>query len=248
MDPLVSVIIPSFNRFDNLLNAIKSVSDQSYENIEVIVINDGSSDKIYKNNTFGDFVKLINLDRNSVQTKGYFSDSIRNYGIEESNGKYIAFLDDDDYWLPNKINLQVDKLENSNFGMVCSDALAGVGKYDENKKYKLYNNEILYNEISNIYKNSKLKNQFRKYFFYKFQFPEVWNINFLKVHNCILTSSLVVEKKLIEKIGGFRDIQTKKHYSDYDCWIGLLTHTDCYYFKQPLLHYDISDGMNVNTK
>ena len=45
MDPLVSVIIPSFNRFDNLLNAIKSVSDQSYENIEVIVINDGSSDE-----------------------------------------------------------------------------------------------------------------------------------------------------------------------------------------------------------
>ena len=51
MDPLVSVIIPSFNRFDNLLNAIKSVSDQSYENIEVIVINDGSSDKRYKNNS-----------------------------------------------------------------------------------------------------------------------------------------------------------------------------------------------------
>ena len=44
MDPLVSVIIPSFNRFDNLLNAIKSVSDQNYKNIEIIVINDGSSD------------------------------------------------------------------------------------------------------------------------------------------------------------------------------------------------------------
>ena len=128
MDPLVSVIIPSFNRFDNLLNAIKSVSDQNYKNIEIIVINDGSSDERYKNYTFGDSVKLINLDRNSVQTKGYFSDSIRNYGIEESNGKYIAFLDDDDYWLPNKLYLQVEKLENSNFSMACSDAIAGMGK------------------------------------------------------------------------------------------------------------------------
>ena len=135
MDPLVSVIIPSYNRFDNLLNAVKSVSDQNYKNIEVIIINDGSSDKRYLEYEFGDSVRLINLDKNSVQTKGYFSDSIRNYGIEKSNGKYIAFLDDDDYWFPNKIKLQIEKLENSNFSMVCSDATAGVGKYDENSKW-----------------------------------------------------------------------------------------------------------------
>ena len=117
MDPLVSVIIPSFNRFDNLLNAIKSVSDQSYENIEVIIINDGSSDERYKNNTFGDFVKLINLDRNSVQTKGYFSDSIRNYGIEESNGKYIAFIDADDTWAPDKLKDQISFMKKNNYQM-----------------------------------------------------------------------------------------------------------------------------------
>lgn len=248
MNPLVSVIIPSYNRFENLLNAVRSVKNQNYENLEVIVINDGSTDERYIKNKFDSFVKLVNLEKNSVETKGYFSDSIRNHGIKEANGKYIAFLDDDDFWLPNKINIQIEKLENSRFRMSSCDAFAGYGQYDEKSEYKLYNDEIVFKEISNIYKKSKLKKQFTKYFFYDFQFPDVWNVNFLKVHNCILTSSLVVEKNLINKIGGFRDIQTKKIYSDYDCWLGLMTHTDCYYFKQPLLHYDLSEGMNVNTK
>ena len=70
---------------------------------------------------------------------------------------------------------------------------------------------------------------------FKFYYPEIWDINFIKVHNCIITSSLIVESELIKKIGGFREIQTKNHYSDYDCWLGLLTHSDCYYFKEPFV-------------
>ena len=83
---------------------------------------------------------------------------------------------------------------------------------------------------------------------FKFYYPEIWDINFIKVHNCIITSSLIVESELIKKIGGFREIQTKNHYSDYDCWLGLLTHSDCYYFKEPLLYYDMTKGMNIDTK
>ena len=248
MEPLVSVILPSYNRFDSLLNSIKSINEQTHKNIEIIVINDGSTDKRYDEYVFDNNVNLISLKENSVNLKGYFSDSIRNYGIAESKGKYIAFLDDDDYWFPNKIEKQIDKLENTKFKISTSEALTGYGAFNNDKEYKLYNQDVHFNEISKIYKKSRLKNHFTKKFLFKFYYPEIWDINFIKVHNCIITSSLIVESELIKKIGGFREIQTKNHYSDYDCWLGLLTHSDCYYFKEPLLYYDMTKGMNIDTK
>ena len=248
MEPVVSVILPSYNRFDSLLKSIKSINEQTYKNIEIIVINDGSSDKRYDEYVFDNNVNLISLKENSVNLKGYFSDSIRNYGITESKGKYIAFLDDDDYWFPNKIEKQIDKLENTKFKISTSEAFTGYGAFNNDKEYKLYNLDVHFNEISKIYKKSRLKSHFTKKFLFKFYYPEIWDINFIKVHNCIITSSLIVESELIKKIGGFREIQTKNHYSDYDCWVGLLSHSDCYYFSEPLLYYDMTKGMNIDTK
>ena len=116
-NPLVSVIIPSHNRFEGLLLALESVKKQSLTDYEVIVINDGSDDERYQNYNFDINVKVIHLKTNSVKEKGYFSDSIRNYGIDKAKGKYIAFLDDDDYWFSNKLEVQTDKLESLNLKM-----------------------------------------------------------------------------------------------------------------------------------
>ena len=66
MEPLVSVILPSYNRFDSLLKSIKSINEQTYKNIEIIVINDGSSDKRYDEYVFDNNVNLISLKENSV--------------------------------------------------------------------------------------------------------------------------------------------------------------------------------------
>ncbi len=246
-DPLVSIVIPSFDRYENLALAIESVQRQTYKNYEIIIINDASTDIRYKELNFIENSKVINLETNSVKSKGYFSDSIRNYGIDVSEGKYIAFLDDDDYWMSEKLEMQIEKLESSTFKLTCSDAFANNGLFDQGKANKKFNEELVFNEISNIYKNSSLKKLFTKNFVYKFEYPEIWNLKFIQVHNCIITSSVVVEKDLILKIGKFRDIQTKKLYSDWDCWLGLLTHTDCYYFSQPLVYYDLNNGMNTNT-
>lgn len=99
--PLVTVIIPTYNRKEYLETAIRSVVDQSYENIEIIVIDDGSTDNYaqpicatYSNCTY--FYK----------ENGGLS-SARNYGINLSEGEYIAFLDDDDFWESSKIEKQV---------------------------------------------------------------------------------------------------------------------------------------------
>ena len=244
--PLVSIIIPTHNRFDSLLLSLKSVSKQTYKDFEVIIVNDGSEDERYRNHQFDSNVFVIHLENNSVKENGYFSDSVRNHGIDRASGKYIAFLDDDDYWFSNKLEKQINKLESSDLKMVCSEASSNYGLYDETATKKLFNDQIVFNEISKIYKNSSMKKEFQKKRIFKFEYPSIWTSKFIKIHNCIITSSVVVEKNLLNKIGNFRDIQSKKLWSDWDCWLGLLTHTDCYYFSEPLLYYNLDDGLNYN--
>lgn len=247
MKPLVSIVIPTYENFEGLLGALESIYSQTYENYEIIVINDGSSDKRYKEYKFDKDIKLVSLAKNSVEEKGYFSDSIRNEGIKIANGKYIAFLDDDDYWLQDKLERQINILETSEHRMACSEAYGSKGVYQKNEPGQLYIRELNYKELSKIYKKSKLKWDIssNKYYF-KFHIPNIMNLKFITIHNCIITSSVVVEKSLIDKIGGFRDIPDKKIYSDWDCWIGLLAHTDCLYIEEPLLHYNLSPGQNID--
>ena len=109
--PLVSIIIPTHNRFDSLLLSLESISKQTFKDFEVIIINDGSEDERYRNHQFDSNVFVIHLENNSVKENGYFSDSIRNHGIDRASGKYIAFLDDDDYWFPSKLEKQINKLQ-----------------------------------------------------------------------------------------------------------------------------------------
>jgi len=246
VEPLVSVIIPTYNNYVGLLKSLESINSQTYKNIEILIVNDGSTDPEYSNLIENENTRIINMKENSVIKNKYFSDSIRNEGIKESNGKYIAFLDDDDYWLETKLQKQIDILENSHYLMSCSDAFASFGYYEKKENYDLFTQEINLKEIAKIYKKSKLKGRFVKNLNYNFEFPNIFDFKFISIHNCIITSSVVVDKELLNKVGNFRDIQSKKLWSDWDCWLGLLTHTDCVYIKEPLLHYDMTPGMNLN--
>ena len=102
--PLVSAIITTHNRKDLVIKSIKSVMDQTYSNIEIIVVDDGSTDDT------GHYIEKI-ADEASLKYI-YNSDALggnhaRNIGINHSKGEYLAFLDDDDEWLPSKIEKQV---------------------------------------------------------------------------------------------------------------------------------------------
>ena len=77
----ISVVIPSYNRFQYLNNAIESVLNQTYDNFEIIVINDGSTEEDYYKYNFPEQVKIINLKENQTQKNGFGPGSIRNYGI-----------------------------------------------------------------------------------------------------------------------------------------------------------------------
>ena len=120
--PTVSVIIPTYNRAHLISRAIKSVLNQTYQDFEVIVVDDGSTDnteKIVK--SFND--SRIRYIRHEMNRGGA---AARNTGIKAARGEYIAFLDSDDEWLPEKLRRQVEYLESSDekVGVVyCSQYL-----------------------------------------------------------------------------------------------------------------------------
>ena len=109
-EPLVSVIIPTYNRGRLILDSINSVLNQTYKNIELIVVDDCSTDDTEKTvKSIDDSrIKYIKLEKNSGACVA------RNKGIEISRGEFIAFNDSDDLWLPEKINSQLDFLYENN--------------------------------------------------------------------------------------------------------------------------------------
>ena len=110
MAPLVSIVIPTFNRRDQVLRALESVSNQSYPHLEAIVVDDGSTDgtiQALEARHFPMPVQIVRLEKNSGPSEA------RNRGISRAMGKYIALLDSDDHWLPEKIAVQVATAERS---------------------------------------------------------------------------------------------------------------------------------------
>jgi len=121
--------------------------------------------------------------------------------------------------------------------MSCTDGLFGNGHYDCDKKYQIYNRQKYFGTLRNIYhrkgKGSLLENGF----------PEVWNEEFMDVHNCCIASSVIIEKKVIEQIGSFSN---ELWAPDYEYWKRLIKHTNCVYIDEPLVYYDGGHGGGQN--
>lgn len=130
---MVSVIIPTYNGSRFISETIQSALDQTYKNLEVIVINDGSVDNT--KDIVEDFIKIDSRVRLINQSNSGVS-AARNRGIENSRGEYIALLDHDDLWLPDKLEKQLS-LFMENIVLVYSNATA----YDtkQNIKYPIHN-------------------------------------------------------------------------------------------------------------
>ncbi len=107
--PEISVIIPTFNRENLLSQSIKSILSQSYQDFEIIVVDDASTDNTRK------IVESFNVDKiRYIRHKKNKGGAIaRNTGIKTAKGKYIAFQDSDDRWLPMKLEKQIKIFENS---------------------------------------------------------------------------------------------------------------------------------------
>lgn len=167
--PKVSVIIPTYNRPEFIKNAVKSVLNQTYDNLEIIVVDDGTKIRARK------IINSINDDRikyiKHTESKG--GGAARNTGIKNSTGDYIAFLDDDDEWVPEKLAIQMNE-----FLQTGED----VG--------------FCFSSVSNVIKNgievSQIKEGINDY-------SELS----LKKLNGFLTVTLIIKKNVINEIGGF---------------------------------------------
>ncbi len=112
-NPLVSIIIPTFNRCGVLKRAVLSAVNQTYKKIEIIIVNDASTDAT------AEVAGLVNDPRLKyiIHEKNQGLAATRNTGIKNSSGEYITFLDDDDEWAPEKISHQLEVFQNENHGI-----------------------------------------------------------------------------------------------------------------------------------
>ncbi len=147
--PLVSIIIPVYNREKVVLNTLESISGNRYRPIEMVLVNDGSTDNS---------LKVLELFKKQHQNKtltikifdqkNQGAPVARNLGYANSNGEYIQFLDSDDYIDPDKLISQVTLMENQNADFGLCDFIM---KYIENNKTIYHSNVDLITKVVKSY-------------------------------------------------------------------------------------------------
>jgi len=209
--PLVSVIIPAFNSETYIEETVNSALCQTYQNIELIIVDDGSTDRTLE------IVKQISLKDNRVN---YFSippsgrPSVpRNFGIRKANGEFIAFLDSDDLWHKRKIELQLKII----LAAAPSSAF-------------IYSMSITFGDVNPFS---------RKYELLPLPFRAAKNFNdLLTIGNTIPLSSVIVRKDKLLQEKGF-DEDPMLQIEDYDLWLRLAQQFDFIFLPAILVRYRI---------
>jgi len=210
---LVSAIITTHNRAELLSHAIDSVLSQTYNNIECIVVDDASNDGtsvLCKNE------RITYVYIPPEESKG--GNYARNLGIKNAKGTFVAFLDDDDEWMPTKIEKQVALLKEKQCSMVyCLRQYLYIANGAVSKTM---------NELSNK-PFGKLKDKIFE-------------------HYITSTSCLLVEKEALEALGGF-DEKLRK-WQEYDLMIRMAEKSEIHYVEEPLCKYrfDVSDTQRIS--
>jgi len=138
---MVSVIIPSHNRAWSIERAIDSILSQTVKEFEIIVVNDGSSDGTEEILTSRyPVVRQYTINRSGVS-------KARNVGIQNARGEWIAFLDSDDYWLPNKLEEQMSYLAMNPWFQICHTDeiwIKNGKRINQSKKHQKYSGWFFY--------------------------------------------------------------------------------------------------------
>jgi len=110
----ISCIVPVFNGERYIAETIKSILDQTLAPLEIIVVDDGSTDSTHDVlRPFGDHIQI-------VTQKNQGPSGARNRGLEQSRGEFVAFLDADDLWIPEKLELQIERMDEMPHAQLCS--------------------------------------------------------------------------------------------------------------------------------
>ena len=204
--PRVSIIIPTYNRAPLLKYALDSVMAQSFQDFEVILVDDASTDDTEQ------LVERYSREVRYVRLGKHFGlpSVARNAGLQIARGDYVAFLDSDDQWPPQKVERQVRILDRyPNVGLVCSNALVLEERQD--KPNRLY--------LQGEYTRSG------------------WVLKELLHDNFVITSTAVIRRSLLERVGIFSEDPLLRGVEDYDLWLRIAAASMIYYIPEPLAIY-----------
>lgn len=213
MEPLISIVIPSYNHARYLTKALDSIISQTFQNWEVIVVDNYSTDEtdIVMEDYRDDRIRYYKINNEGVIAKS------RNKGIQEAHGEWIAFLDSDDWWTTSKLQKCCN---------VMNDTL-----------------DLIYHDM-NIFHDGKGKIS-NKIMRSRRLIKPVLN-DLLIGGNCIINSSVVVRRKILNQVNGIDENRDLITAEDYNCWLKIADITEnFYYLNQPLGVYRIHEqGMS----
>jgi teichuronic acid biosynthesis glycosyltransferase TuaG len=196
---MISVIIPNYNRANLLKKAIQSVLEQTVEVGEILICDDGSTDN---SKSIVESFKNNKIKWNSLKHSGIPAIP-RNFGIKNSTGNWIAFLDSDDTWAPHKIENQIKFAKKYNSLALCTKV--------ENEA------KILSIQIQNPITENVKKLTF----------------NNLLLKNDITCSSVLISKKIIDKAGFFSESSDLRAIEDYEYWLRISAICNWYKLENP---------------
>ncbi len=199
----ISVIIPTWNRAETLGKAILSALNQTLPPFEILVCGvDGSPDQKVVNSINDSRLVWIEGGRDGLASIP------RNRGIKASKGDWLAFLDSDDEWFPDKLEKQINHAKKLGCSAVCSDAIRYIPS--QGCQGTLLSGIVPGDMIS---------------------FP------LLTDENYIICSSVLIKKYIVLKCGGFPEDRSLKVGEDYALWLRTTTLTNFAFLNEPLLLY-----------
>lgn len=147
---MISVVIPLYNKAHTIVNTLNTVFNQTYQNFEIIIVNDGSTDNGVEviNQTFIDSrIRIINQSNAGVSVA-------RNRGVKESKGEWISFLDGDDEWHPEYLSIVSTTISQyPEVGMICTGGLYGNVKNPSRIGYRIASKYINKIAVINFFDN-----------------------------------------------------------------------------------------------
>lgn len=207
--PLVSVLMVNYNREDTVKESIQSVLKQTYSNLQVIIVDDGSTDRSCE------IIRSIPDSRVELfpSKENRHICHATNQGFEKVKGTYLARIDSDDVWYPDKIEKQMHFLETHPEYRIC---FSWIDLIDENGKNI---NKVQEPLLKMFEKNFQGQAECLRYFFFE--------------GNCLSHPSVLMESSLMREIGGFSPGYMQSH--DYDYWVRIAKKTPLYVMPERLL-------------
>ena len=211
MTPVVSIITPAYNAAAHIEETIRSVLAQTFSQWEWIIVDDGSADHTRAIVSKIDDLRVMLV----ASAHSGIPAAVRNQAIALAQGTYVAFLDADDVWMPEKLALQIKYLdENPGVGLVFSKTFY---YYEESGRLRK-RAEPSMRGIANP----------------GFLFPRI------VFRNPICTSSAVVRRSLFDLYGTMDEDPRQRGSEDYELWLRLAPHTPFGWLEQPLVWYRVA--------